>query len=99
LGNDDGRGRHLGLRKCDGRRGEGVGLGNNDGRGRRVHATMCLHGGCIVVNVGTGDGDGSGVGGRGRLLGGGGRERVGNTESGRLLRQAVSSAGCEQLVS
>jgi hypothetical protein len=30
LGNGDGRGRHFGLRKCDGRRGEGVGLGNDD---------------------------------------------------------------------
>ena len=98
LGNDDGRGRHCGLRKCDGRRGERVGLGNDDKRGRRVHAATCLHGGGIVVKVGTGDGDDIGVGGRGRLLDGGRRERVGNTESG-LHLQAISSVGCEQLVS
>ena len=51
-----------------------------------------------MVKVGTGDGDDIGVGGRGRLLDGGRRERIGNTESG-LHRQAFSSVGCEKLVS
>ena len=68
MGNDDGRGRHFGWRKHDGRRGEGVGLGNDDERGRRVNCSKFLPVGRGVVNGVTGDGfcDGVGVGGRGR---------------------------------